>query len=109
MARHRSRDEWARLVAQWRQSGQSRVVFCKRHGLAVSTLSDWARRLRTEAAEGAAEAQARFVPVRVVQPAATVAQPTRAVTVHVAGTRVDIDGSSSPQWAAQVTRELLGC
>ena len=64
VAKHRSRDEWARLVARWRASGESGRRFAERHGLSTTTLYTWGRRLALE--EDEAEAVPSFAEVRVV-------------------------------------------
>jgi len=47
--RRRSREEWSRLVAEWRASGLSQPAFAREKGLAPTTLSWWACRLKREA------------------------------------------------------------
>ena len=60
----RSREEWARLVAEWRGSGLTQKGFARRKGIAAATLSWWSCRLRRER-RGTA-----LVPVQVIGGAA---------------------------------------
>lgn len=48
-ARHRSREEAARLVGEFEQSGMTRKAFCIERGVAVHTLDDYGQRLGAEA------------------------------------------------------------
>jgi transcriptional regulator with XRE-family HTH domain len=57
----RSRAEWTRLVTEWQAGDLSQQAFAKRKGIAPTTLSWWACRLRREAQE-----QGALVPVDVV-------------------------------------------
>lgn len=42
--RRRSREEAAQLVREFEQSGQTRQVFCRQHGLSVGTLDSYRKR-----------------------------------------------------------------
>ena len=57
----RSREEWTKLVAEWRAGKLSQKAFAKRKGIAATTLSWWICRLGRETRERAA-----LVPVEVV-------------------------------------------
>lgn len=37
----RSREQWRRLMLDYEASGQSQQVFCREHGLALSTFARW--------------------------------------------------------------------
>jgi len=50
MAR-RTREEWRRLVAQWRGSGETKATFARRAGVNANTLGWWAWKLGAEASE----------------------------------------------------------
>jgi transposase-like protein len=56
----RTRSEWERLVADFRDSGLKQKDFCRSRGVAVSTLQYWIRRLRSDGKK------LQVVPVRVV-------------------------------------------
>ena len=50
--RHRSRAEAEQLVVEYEASGMSRVEFCQKHGLALSTLARYQRRREQGQDEG---------------------------------------------------------
>ena len=50
MASDRIRRQMRRLVQEWERSEESRAEFARRHGLRVSKLAYWTRRLRHEVA-----------------------------------------------------------
>jgi hypothetical protein len=75
----RSREEWTKLVAEWRGGALSQKAFSKRKGIAATTLSWWICRLGREARERAA-----LVPVEVVADAPAGAADFR---VELAGGR----------------------
>jgi len=75
--------EWSKVIAQWRESGETSKVFAARHGLNAGTLLWWSARLPKEQA-GSKPAKARgrgaaFTEVRVTS------GPT-----EVAGGRVEV-------------------
>ena len=45
----RSEAEWREILAQWKQSGLSRNVFCKRAGIAKASFDKWKQRLSMSA------------------------------------------------------------
>ena len=63
MAR-RTREEWRRLVAQWRGCGEPRATFARRVGVNANTLGWWAWKL------GAEESETSFLDVVVEEPVA---------------------------------------
>lgn len=62
MARTRTAARMARLVAQWRTSGESGASFARRHRIPTWTFWYWQRKL---SATSSAERPAAFVPVQV--------------------------------------------
>jgi hypothetical protein len=42
--RHRSAEEWRRLVSAWKVSGKTRRVWCREQGLNVESLRRWTKR-----------------------------------------------------------------
>jgi hypothetical protein len=44
--RHRSAEEWRRLVSAWKASGKTRRDWCKEQGLSTESLRRWTKRLR---------------------------------------------------------------
>ena len=61
--RRRSREEIERLVLEYEASGLRRSEFCRKHGLAVSTLERQLKRRRVDKSE--AKEVGRFVAVKV--------------------------------------------
>jgi transposase-like protein len=55
----RTREMWARLVAEYRRGEMTQAQFCGVHGVAVSTLQYWNRRLPEDSSS------VQLVPVRV--------------------------------------------
>jgi hypothetical protein len=49
----RSRSQWKALLEEFHRSGLSKVVFCKQHGVATSSLNRWQRILLEEQTGGA--------------------------------------------------------
>lgn len=54
-----------RLVAQWRQSGESQAGFARRHGIPTWTFWYWCRKVLPPAVAEPAAAATAFVPIRV--------------------------------------------
>jgi hypothetical protein len=49
--RHRSAEEWRKLVSSWKQSGKTRELWCRENGVGQESLRRWTKRLRgTDAA-----------------------------------------------------------
>jgi transposase-like protein len=56
----------SRLVAQWRQSGESRASFARRHRIPAWTFWYWCRKFsNAQTGEGVDRGAAMFVPLRV--------------------------------------------
>ena len=64
MAETRTAARMARLIVQWRKSGESGASFARRHRIPTWTFWYWERKLSTAAAPDALPAPA-FVPVQV--------------------------------------------
>jgi hypothetical protein len=45
--RHRSAEEWRRLVSAWKASGKTRRVWCAEQGLSIESLRRWTKRFRS--------------------------------------------------------------
>jgi hypothetical protein len=75
----RSRAEWTKLVEEWQAGELGQRAFARRRGIAPTTLSWWAWRLRSEARDRAA-----LVPVEVIDDAPA---STGEFRVEVAGGR----------------------
>jgi transposase-like protein len=106
MARRRSAPRMARLVAQWRRSGESRAGFARRHRIPAWTFWYWCRKLSREAAEGDREAPTTFVPVQVAaDPMASVLE-----IVFSSGERLHVrSGAPAELVYAAVTALRVSC
>ena len=76
----RTADEWSRLVAAWRQSGQNSKVFAELYGLNRGTLLYWSYRLAKASNPASAKEKgpaqaAGFLPVQVMDEPASVPEP----------------------------------
>jgi transposase-like protein len=97
----------ARLVAQWRRSGESQASFARRHRIPGWTFWYWCRKLSDEpGAESDATPTATFVPVQVAsEPAAPVLE-----IVFRGGEHVHVrSGASADLVRAAVTALRAGC
>jgi hypothetical protein len=96
----------ARLVAQWRASGESRARFARRHHLPAWTFWYWCRKLATEPTESDDTLPATFVPVRMaVEPDASVIE-----IVWSSGERLHVrPGASADLVRAVVTALRAPC
>lgn len=106
VAKHRSRDEWARLVARWRASGESGRRFADRHGLSTTSLYTWGRRLAVEGHD--AEAEPSFTEVRVVGAEPSV-QDGRLEVVTRSGRAVRVLGEVDVDQLRAVLEAVEGC
>jgi hypothetical protein len=92
--KRRSRQEWSELAEKWEQSGLSRRVFAKKHGLKCSTFSWWTSELKSEAIR---DAEPVFVPVEVRAEALRDETSPHPVVVLEHGTaRRDCESASKP-------------
>ena len=55
--RHRAnlKQEWQRHLAAWRESGDSQVSFCRKHGLSRDAFQYWKKILETNGSNGFVE------------------------------------------------------
>jgi hypothetical protein len=94
----------ARLVAQWRASGESRASFARRHRVHPWTFWYWCRKLSGEAPtrESGAPRTATFVPVQLA------GDPTAPVIEIVlsGGERLHIGAGASPKLVQAVVTTL---
>jgi transposase-like protein len=106
---HWKRADAARVLCDWRRSGESMAAFARRHGLGAHRLHWWRDRVE----DAVEEASVRLVPA-VVRPAPLLtlrpASPQEAVVVEVDGIRVSISDpqETDPRWVAAVVSALRG-
>jgi hypothetical protein len=92
---------WTRHVRAFEASGQTRVVYCRRRGLAVGSLDYWRRRLPSAADEAAAVPG--FVALRVSSPLPS----AEALLLECAGgARLRFPRDCDPVWLAHVLSGL---
>jgi hypothetical protein len=101
MAKKRTAAGMARLVAQWRRSGESGARFARRHHIPTWTFWYWGRKLAAAPAE-----PPTFVPVQV-------APDVEAAAIEVVfstGERLHVRGGASPDLVrAAVTALRSAC
>ena len=94
MARQRTATQMARLVAEWRTSGESQAGFARRHRIRPWTFWYWCRKLTPASTERRSRraAPTTFVPVQVTDSTA----PLAAVAiVLVDGTQIQVQPGAS--------------
>lgn len=93
MTRKPSPRRMARLVAQWRESGESQASFARRHRVRTWTFWYWCHKLASGlAAKEAPAATAGFVPVQVT---ADLAAPVVEI-VLISGEHIHVCAGASP-------------
>lgn len=93
----------ARLVASWRQSGESQARFARRHGVHPRTFWGWCQADDQDAA--ATVGPSTFLPVRVVDAPASV--PAGEIEIVLtSGDRVYLRGDSPSALLAQAVTVL---
>ena len=113
----RTRVRWkpsdaARVLADWRQSGESLTAFVRRHGLALHRVHYWRERLETKAPAGD-PLGVRFVPAVIrSSPQLTVQSRTTGAPVCVVadGVRVEVSDphGTDPEWVVSLIMGLRG-
>jgi transposase-like protein len=95
----KSRQEWERIVAEYGRSGVRQGKFCKRRGVALSTLQYWLRKLRIEREAGKVE----LLPVRVTSRAERTSGVMEARVDRVA---LRFEVGTDPKYVAAVLHAL---
>ena len=99
---------WSQHVAAAKLEGTSASSYAKRHGIAVSALYYWQRKLRAPTGVRAVAGQAgQFVALRV---ATAVVAPGACVCSLVlgSGVRLEISELPAPEWLAALVRAGQG-
>ena len=66
--KHRSRDQWRRLVDGWEDSGLTQAQYCRKKGISVASLQRWRHLLAdTDEADNDPALAPSFLPVRLVE------------------------------------------
>ena len=115
--------DWAALIDEWRQSGLSLPVFCRRHGLSRGTMQNWVykpalqraveearREARADRPPLAAPAAPAFLPVRIAEATASDEAPDRAGVEIVlgAGRRIVLAAGFDTETLRRVVAVLEG-
>jgi len=107
---------WSSHVAAAKAQGIAIRAYAKRHGLALSTLYYWQRKLRLEIttrtkAETASTTKpsAKFVALRIIEPECVVRQaPANCTLILTGGMRLEMAALPDPQWLAALGRCTQG-
>jgi len=113
--KRRTAEQWASLVAGWRQSGLTASEYGRRHGLSPKTLGWWASELKRREGQGrglkqggrkTVERRAEFVPLKVAEPS-----PRRGglSVTHDSGFTVVIEGEVDAGALAAVLSAVRSC
>lgn len=102
--RRRTRAEVEQLAAEFEASGLSQAEFCRNHGLSLSTLSRWKRRLR----QGETAGVTRWVAVEVAGPDQRKSSTggSGLAVKSAGGWRIEIGRGFDPVTLAQLLRVL---
>jgi hypothetical protein len=103
MAETRTAVRMARLVAQWRKSGESGASFARRHHVPTWTFWYWRRKLATATRTGVTEPPPTFLPVQV-----TSDEPSEPVIEIVlrGGERLQVRAGASPDLVQAAVRAV---
>ena len=108
--------DWSSHVAAIKTQGISASVYARRHGLALSTLYYWQRKLRSASAGHAkvkpvapTKERGKFVALRVRDLGDAVRHPTTGCTLVLTGAmRLEMAALPDPQWLAALWRCTQG-
>ena len=104
----RSREEWARLVTEWRASGQSAQDFAKKRRVGVRTLHWWSSALRRKQPRGGGAAWVNFVEVPQLAVAGSPRRDGKLVLALRNGRRLSFSGDVEVERIAELVRALEG-
>lgn len=108
--RHWKREDAARALADWAESGESLTAFARRNQLGLHRLQWWRAQLTPRTA--AERESVRLVPVvpRQAPLIALGAGAMSAVSVTVGAARIEVSdvGQTDPRWLAALVAELQG-
>lgn len=109
--RHWKRDEAARALSDWTQSGESMAAFARRTELGPHRLQWWRAQL-SQRPTAAARESVRLLPVvpRQAPLIALESGAVSAVSVTVGSARIDVSDvrHTDPRWLAALVAELQG-
>jgi len=111
-----AKHDWSSHVAAIKTQGISTRAYARRHGLALSTLYYWQRKLRSASAGhakvkpvAATKEPGKFVALRVRDLGAEVQRPTTGCTLVLTGAmRLEMAVLPDPQWLGSLWRCTQG-
>ena len=108
--RHWKREEAARVLSDWAESGLPMAAFARRHGLSQQRICWWRERLKTASSAGT-KTTTRLVPATVRRAPLISMEPlprVAAVVVATSSVRVEIADphATDPQWVAALVRAV---
>lgn len=104
--RRRSATERARWLKRFERSGLSLRVFCRKHGVPVSTLLFWRRQARRAVGTAARVVEVPSAAVR----AAAVSAAARGIAIRLPNhIELEVSDHTDPKWVAALLREALAC
>jgi transposase-like protein len=110
MGKRRSREEWATVVAELAESGESVESFCRRQGVGRSTLTWWKWRLGASAGRPVTGGAIRLLPVAVSSGESGATRASRGIAIEVGEARVHIEVGADVEYVgALVERLRRGC
>ena len=105
MSREEVRNQWRRLVEEFRESGETAAAWCRERGLNPEEFHRWVRKFadETPAKEPVAAAAIQWLPVQIAD--AQGDDPSTLV-VHVGSAAIEVRSGFSPSLLKQVVRVL---
>lgn len=101
-----SATERARWLERFERSELSLRVFCRKHGVPVSTLLFWRRRARRAVGTAAGVVEVASAAVR----AAAVSAAARGIAIRLPNhIELEVSDHTDPKWVAALIREALAC
>lgn len=94
---------WAAHVAAIKLEAISASEYARRHGLSVTALYYWQRKLKANAEVGDAGPESKFVALRVAAQ-----RPSPCTLVLPSGLHLEMSALPAPEWLAALGRALPG-
>jgi len=97
---------WAAHLKAWRQSGLSRMEYCRRQNLSYHAFNYWKRKFNQPASTGIS-----FVPVpaRRIDQEKVVSLPVSVLRIEVGRFKIEVPDSFSPRTLVRVISTLEEC
>lgn len=101
-----SATERARWLERFERSGLSLRVFCRKHGVPVSTLLFWRRQARRAVGTAARVVEVPSAAIR----AAAAGRVPRGIAIRLPNhIELEVSDHTDPKWVAALVREALAC